>query len=120
MNNLRVVFSYIKKCEQAGTAEKDCYEGLRKLEAGRHGFISLYLYLEVLQKLGLTLFRPYGGEIALTEKGKQADGRIIFGAHAFILLSLFVIRQIFVFILFWPILLVGTRSQGEEKKNSAG
>ena len=84
------------------------------------GFPFLYLYLEVLQSLGLIIFRPETNGITLTEKGKNADDHLIFGLHAAALLALHLTRQLFAFILFWPILLMVQKPYKEDEKNSAG
>ena len=122
MNNFSSVFRVIKAhCEQAGAANEDCFTALKESVTGRQFFLSLYLYLEVLQSLGLIIFHSDTNRIMLTEKGKNADDHLVFGLHAFALLFLYFTRDVFLLLLFWPMLLMVQKPYGrEEEKNSAG
>ena len=50
----------------------------------------------------------------------MADNHLEFGWYPFILLLLFFTRQLFVFILFWPVLTMVNRPGRQGEKNSAG
>jgi len=122
MNHLITVFWAIKKhCIKAGVSNEKCFSELEKLVAGRQVFLSLYLYIEVLQSLGLITFCNDTKKITLTEKGETADNNSLAGLRAAILLSLFFLRRAFLFVLFWPMYLFAQKPYtAEEEKNSAG
>jgi hypothetical protein len=121
MKNLRIVFSVIKKhCKEAGATDENCFRELEKLPLGRQLFLSLYLYIEVLQGLQLIKFCNYTKGITLTEKGKVADIHSIDRLQSSVLLFLYFLRRIFLFILFWPMFLVMPAAKHSDEKNSAG
>jgi hypothetical protein len=121
MNNLGVVFRSIKEhCKEAGTSNEKCFSTLEKLEINRQLFLSLYLYIEVLQSLGLIKFNNYTRAITLTEKGKHTEIPSIYGWYTSLLIILYFLRRAFLFILFWPVFFIQKPMASGEEKESAG
>ncbi len=122
MNNFIVVFSAIKEnCNEAGITNEKCFSTLRNLVIGRQLFLPLYLYLEVLQDLGLIEFGMPGKGIMLTEKGKHTDSHYISGFRILISSAFYLTRYLLLLILFWPLLLLFPKQTGgAHNKNSTG
>ena len=129
MYTLRVVFRDIcEHCREADVSNETCFIELERSIKDRQVFFPLYLYLEVLQSLGLIRFSNYTKEIILTEKGKGTPTNSVATLYASCLLFLYFLRRIFLFILFglmfllfWPVfILVQIPYSVGRKKNSAG
>jgi hypothetical protein len=121
MDNLMVVFGAIKEhCKEAEVSNQDCFRELEKLSTGRQIFLSLYLYIEVLQRLRLIRFCNQTRGITLTEKGRAAEAGSLNGPRTSILLFMYFVRRVFLFILFWPIFLTLQNTNDTHRKNSAG
>jgi hypothetical protein len=124
MKNCQIIFKIIRKHDgRTGMPDKKCYEELERLAPSNSLFFPLRMYLRVLRGLGLIKLSGPEGAIILTQKGKTADYRSLFGFRAFILLSLHctvrIFSVIFLLILFWPMHLSVQRHY-EEKRDDEG
>jgi hypothetical protein len=116
MNHLKVVFSVIKeRCKDVQESGSCSFSSVEHIAAGWHVFLPLYLYIEVLQSLGMITINNYTKKIILTEKGKVSDIHLPDHFHAHILLVLFLARRLALFILFWPVFLFARKPYSAEE-----
>jgi len=121
MNDLKFVFEAIKEyCKEAVVPDEKCFSELEKLVTGWQLFLPLYVYLEVLQSIGLIIFYRHNNVIQLTGKGKATGFHSLPGLRACALLFLYSLRWVFLFILFWPVFLTVPKPNNSAEKNSAG
>jgi len=122
MKNLRIIFGIIQKhCFETGITNEECFAELEKLPASNSTFFPLYSYLRVLQDLGLIKLSRLNKVISLTEKGKTTDERSVPGLRAFAVLFLHLVRRMFIlaflWMLFWPALLVIPKQYNAQRNN---
>lgn len=99
----------------AGVPDESCFTTLERLVTGKQVFLSLYLYIEVLQSLGLVIFNNNTKGITLTEKGMVTAVNDLLSYRILVLLFLCFLRRVFLFILFWPMFIFIQKTYNPEE-----
>lgn len=74
MNNFDTVFKTVKEhCGEVGVLHQTCYDHIDKLLKDNNSFLSINVYLEILQNLGLIRYCEHTKGILITEKGMTTD-----------------------------------------------
>lgn len=75
MNNFDTVFKAVKEhCgKEVGVLHETCYDHIAKLLRESNSILSINVYLQILQDLGLIRFCEHTRGILITEKGMSTE-----------------------------------------------